>query len=115
MGTVIIYHNNRCSKSRSALQLIETRTKEFQVIEYLKDPPSAKELKALVKKLGMTAEDLVRKKEPLFRKKFELKKLSESDWIKVLVKNPILIERPIIVNGNKAVIGRPPENVNQIL
>ncbi len=115
MEKVILYHNNRCTKSRCALDLIEKKTKDFKVIEYLKTPPAENELKGILKKLGMKAEEIIRKKEPLFISKFSGKKFTEAQWIKVLSKNPILIERPIIVKGNKAVIGRPPENINQIL
>ena len=115
MEKVVIYHNNRCTKSRCALELIEKKTSDFQVVEYLKNPPSETEIKSLLKKLGMKAEEIIRKKEPLFAQNFRNKKLSEIQWIKVLAKNPILIERPIIVKGKKAVIGRPTENINQIL
>src|ERR1035437_3400890 len=101
---ITIYHNNRCTKSRCALELIEKKTKDFEVIEYLKTPPSEKELKEILKKLGMKAEEIIRKKEPLFKEKFAKKQFSEDQWIKILVQNPILIERPIVVKGNKAVI-----------
>lgn len=114
MEKIIIYHNNRCTKSRCVLELIEKKTKDFQVIEYLKTPPSEKELKEILKKLGMKAENIIRKKEQLFKEKFEGKKLSENEWIKILTKNPILIERPIVVKGNKAVIGRPTENIMKL-
>lgn len=93
------------------MELIEKRTKDFSVIEYLKTPPSEKELKGILKKLGMKAEDIVRKKESLFKEKFQGKKFSDDQWVGILAKNPILIERPIIVKGNKAVIGRPTENI----
>jgi arsenate reductase len=108
---ITIYHNNRCTKSRCALELIEKKTKDFKVIEYLKTPPSEKGLKDILKKLGMKAEEIIRKKEPLFNEKFFGKKFSEDQWVKILVQNPILIERPIVVKGNKAVIGRPTENI----
>ena len=87
---------------------------EAEVIEYLKTPPTETELKSILKKLSMKAEEIIRKKEPLFAKKFSHKKYSESEWVKILSKNPILIERPIIVKGKKAVIGRPPENIDQL-
>lgn len=115
MEKIIIYHNNRCTKSRCALELIEKKTKNFQVIDYLKNPPSEKELKSILKKLGLKAEEIIRKKEPLFKEKYQGKKFTEDQWIKILVQNPILIERPIVVKGNKAVIGRPTENVEKIL
>jgi arsenate reductase len=112
---ITIYHNNRCTKSRCALELIEKKTKNFTVIEYLKSPPSEKELKTILKKLNMKAEELIRKKEFLFKEKFSGKNFSEDQWIKILAKNPILIERPIIIKGNKAVIGRPTENILELL
>lgn len=112
---IIIYHNTRCTKSRCALELVQKKTKGVKVIEYLKTPPTEKELKDILRKLGMKAEEIIRKKEPLFKEKFEGKKFSEEQWIKVLTKNSILIERPIVVKGNKAVIGRPPENVLKII
>lgn len=115
MEKIIVYHNNRCTKSRCALELIKKKTKNFRIIEYLKTPPSEKELKSILKKLGMKTEDIIRKKETLFTRKFAGKKLTDDQWIKILVKNPILIERPIIIKGNKAVIGRPIENINRIL
>jgi len=110
-----IYHNPRCTKSRQALALLEKKGKKIQVIEYLNTPPSEKDLKTILKKLNISAFDLVRMKEPLYKEKYKSKKLSESQWIAILAKNPILIERPIIVKGNKAVIGRPTENINLLL
>lgn len=110
---ITIYHNTRCRKSRETLALIEKQNPE--IIEYLKTPPSAVQLKEILGKLGLKAEDIIRKKEPLFLEKFKDKKLSEEKWIEVLVKNPVLIERPIVVKGKKAVIGRPPENVLSLL
>jgi arsenate reductase len=112
---MIIYHNPRCAKSRDALALIKKATKKFQVIEYLKNPPTESELKDILQKLGMKAEELIRKKEPIFIEKFSTKKMTEGQWIKILAKNPILIERPIVVKGNKAVVGRPIENVISLL
>ena len=112
---IIIYHNPRCTKSRETLCLLEEQGHKPQITEYLKSTPSEKELKQILKMLGMKAEEIVRKKEPLFIEKFSKKKYSEAEWIKILIKNPILIERPIVVKGNKAVIGRPPENINKLL
>lgn len=102
-------------KSRETLQIIEKKAKNVEVIEYLKTPPTEVEIEELLKKLGMKAEDIVRKKEKIFIEKYKGKNLTEKQWIKAMAENPILIERPIFVNGNKAVIGRPPENVNKIL
>lgn len=112
---ITIYHNTRCSKSREACSILQDKGVEFETIEYLKTPPTQKEIKGLLKMLGMKAQDIVRKGEPLYKEKFADKKLSESEWIKALTENPILIERPIIVKGNKAIIGRPPEKVVELL
>lgn len=87
---------------------------ELKIIDYLKTPPDEKELKAVLKKLGISAWELVRKGETIYKENYKDKELSEAEWIKVMVKNPILIERPIVVHGDKAIIGRPPENVRQL-
>lgn len=81
----------------------------------LKQHLSVVELKSILKKLGLNVQDIIRKKEPLFLEKFKNKKLSDEKWIEILVKNPVLIERPIVMKGNMAVIGRPPENVLALL
>ena len=110
-----IFHNNRCSKSREVLELINNAGQELEVIEYLKQGPDAAALKDILKKLAMKPEQIIRKNEPLYKDQFAGKILSDEEWIQVLVAHPILIERPIVVNGDKAVIGRPPENVLTIL
>ncbi|MBI2269392.1 MAG: arsenate reductase (glutaredoxin) [Bacteroidetes bacterium] len=115
MAKLIIYHNPRCSISREACSIIDTKGIPFEIIEYLIAPLNEREIKVLLKKLGMKAEEIVRKKEDLYKTKYKNKKLSETEWVKVLTKNPVLIERPIIVKGDKAVIGRPPENVNSLI
>ncbi len=114
--TVTIYHNPRCSKSRQTLDLLEARGITPKVVEYLKHPPSAAELKAILKKLGIKPRELVRRGEPLYAELgLEDRELSEDDLIRLMVANPILIERPIVVSGAKAAIGRPPEQVLDIL
>ena len=115
METVKIYHNARCSKSRDVCTILKQKKVKAEVIEYLKTPPSPKEIKELLKMLGMKAENIVRKGEPLFKEQFSAKTFTETQWIKILSENPILIERPIIVKGNKAIIGRPPERVLELL
>jgi arsenate reductase len=112
---LIIYHNNRCSKSRSACSIAEQKGIKIEIIEYLKTPPNQAEIKDLLKKLGIKAEELVRKGEELYKQNYKGKMLSEAEWTKALAENPILIERPIAVNGNKAVIARPPERLLEIL
>lgn len=110
-----LYHNNRCSKSRQALELLQNRGQEVQVIEYLKQTPTAEELKSIVQKLGIKPEQLLRKGENVYKEKFAGQTHTDDEWIRIMVEHPILIERPIVVNGDRAVIGRPPENVLAIL
>ena len=110
-----IYHNNRCGKSRDALAILTEKNVDFKVIEYLKNPLTASQIKTLLKKLNISAFDLIRKGETIFKENYKDKQLSENEWIVVLEQNPILIERPIVVNGNKAIIARPPEKVLEIL
>lgn len=113
---IVIYHNPRCTKSRETMQLLEKKGVKPQVIEYLKTPPSASELKALIEKMGITPRDLLRKgEEPYKSLKLSDKTLSDTALIKAMADNPILIERPIVVNGKKAALGRPPENVLKVL
>ena len=112
---MIIWHNSRCSKSRSACEILREKGIDTTVVEYLKTPPAKEEIRYVIKLLGIKAEQLVRKNEPLFKERFSEKTLSDEEWINILSENPILIERPIIINGNKAVIGRPPEKVLDII
>ncbi len=114
--TVTIYHNPRCSKSRQTLALLEGKGVTPNIVEYLTTPPSADELKALLKKLGLTARDLLRMGEPRYAELgLQDQDLGEEALIAAMAANPILIERPIVVNGNKAAIGRPPEKVLAVL
>lgn len=106
-----IYHNPRCRKSRETLQIIQEKGVEVEIIEYLNDVPTKAELKALLKKLGIPAEALLRKGEAIFKEQFKGKTLSEDAWIEAMIQNPKLIERPIVVKGDQAVLGRPPQNV----
>jgi len=114
--TVTIYHNPRCSKSRQTLALLEEKGAAPKIVDYLKTPPSAAELKAILKKLGLKPRDIVRKGEARYAE-LELKErtVSDDELIELMVENPILIERPIVVAGGKAAIGRPPETVLTIL
>lgn len=110
-----IWHNNRCSKSRCAVQLLEEKQLKFEEYKYLEIPPTIEELTDLLTMLGIPAEKLVRKGEPVFKEKFKGKNLSDKEWVKAMVEYPKLIERPILVNNGKAVIGRPPENILEII
>lgn len=111
--TVTIYHNPRCSKSRETLRLIEERGIHPQVVEYLKQPPSAAELKAILGKLGLSARDILRPKEA--KDAGIDPSLPEDQLIEALVNNPVAIERPIVVSDRGAALGRPPEKVLQVL
>ncbi len=115
MSSFTIYHNPKCTKSRATLALLQERGIEPTVIEYLKTPPTAPELKAIIGKLGITPEQLVRKGENVYKEKFAGQKLTDAQWVEAMVNNPILIERPIVVSGKRAVLGRPPENVGELL
>jgi arsenate reductase len=115
MSTIKIYHNPKCSKSRGTLDLAERHGADLEVVEYLRTPPTAQELESLLAKLGLEPEQLVRKGEDVYKKEYAGKTLSRAQWIDEMVRHPILIERPIVVAGERAVIGRPPENVLTLL
>lgn len=113
---VTIYHNPRCSKSRQTLGLIEDKGVEPLVIEYLKTPPSREKLKEILDLLGMKPRELMRKKEAPYKDLgLDDPDLGDDELIGAMVENPILIERPIVISGGKACLGRPPENVIDIL
>lgn len=114
--SVTIYHNPRCTKSRQTLVLLEERGIKPQVIEYLQTPPSAKELDAILKMLDMAPRDLMRKQEtPYGEQNLASPEKTRAQLIEAMIASPILIERPIVVSNGKAAIGRPPENVLEIL
>ncbi len=114
--TVSILHNPRCSKSRQTLDLIKQKGIEPQIVEYLKNPPTVAELQEIIGKLGLSAKDIIRTKESEYKElNISADDVSESELLAILHKTPKLIERPIVINGNKATIGRPPENVLDII
>ncbi|MCH1529749.1 MAG: arsenate reductase (glutaredoxin) [Gammaproteobacteria bacterium] len=116
MEALSIFHNPRCSKSRKTLEIIEINDVEVQVILYLQDPPSVSELNSLLEKLGMKASELVRKRESIIKElDIDLSSISNDDLISIMAEHPILIERPIVFNESLAIIGRPPENVEELL
>ncbi|TXK65599.1 arsenate reductase (glutaredoxin) [Alkalisalibacterium limincola] len=116
MGKPVIYHNPRCSKSREALALLEAEGVELEVVKYLESPPDSATLRTLLKKLGVGPRDLMRTKEPEYRDLgLDNESLSEAALVAAMVAHPKLIERPVFVNGERAVIGRPPEKVLEIL
>jgi arsenate reductase len=106
-----IYHNQRCGKSRNCLLLLEESNNEFEIINYLVTPPTAAELTLLLQKLNLTPIELVRQKEKIWIENFKGKSLTSDEIIQAMVENPILIERPIVVKGDEAIIGRDPDKV----
>ena len=116
MSEIQIYHNPRCSKSRQTLALLQEKGVEPRVIKYLKDTPSATELKSVINKLGISPRELLRSKEAEYKEAgLDDASLSDDAVIRAMVQYPKLIERPIVVNGDQARIGRPPEQVLEIL
>lgn len=112
---ITIWHKPNCSKSIQAMRFLKDHEIEPEVMLYLETVPDEAQLTDVLKKLGIPAEELIRKKEPIFKEKFAGKKMTEDKWIKAMVKYPILIQRPIIVKGKKAVFGRSDEELNSIL
>lgn len=110
-----IYHNSRCSKSRDSFNLLTEKGIKFETIEYLKNPLTKEDLTSLLAKLNIPAKDLIRKGEKDFKENFKGKELSEEKWVEAMLEYPKLIERPIVVKGNKAVIGRPIEKVIDLI
>ena len=110
-----IYHNPRCRKSREGVQYLTDKGVEFEIIEYFKDNLSKETIQILLNKLNITALNLIRKNEKIWKENFKDKNLSEKELIKVLHKEPKLIERPIIEGEFKAVIGRPKENIDKLI
>ena len=115
MTKLTIYHNNRCGKSRNTLALIKENIPEVEIVDYLNNTPGKEELKSIIKKLGIKPIELIRKGEAIYKEKYKQKDLTDDQWIEAMVENPILIERPIVVKGDKAIIGRPPELVLALL
>ncbi len=106
-----IYHNPRCTKSRETLKIIMDQGLEPEIILYLDNPMKATELKELIRKLGITAKELIRTSEKIYKEEYKGKKMTETQWIKAMITYPKLMQRPIVVKDKKAVLGRPPENV----
>ena len=109
-----IYHNPRCRKSREGLKILEESNQKYEVIEYLKTPPSNNELKNIINLLSITPIELIRKNEAVWKEKYKNKSFTDSEMIELMTENPKLIERPIVFTEDKAVIGRPPENIHDI-
>jgi arsenate reductase len=110
-----IYHNPRCSKSREGLAILEASKMKFETIQYLDNLLTKEELTEILKLLGIKPIDLIRKNEAIWKENYKGKTLSDLEIINAMVENPKLIERPIVINNEKAVIGRPPEIIKSIL
>jgi arsenate reductase (glutaredoxin) len=110
-----IYHNPRCRKSREGLEILQNSGQAFEIREYLKEIPSTDELVSVVKLLSISPIDLVRKNEAVWKENYKGKTLSNTEIIEAMNENPKLIERPIVINNKKAIVGRPPEIIKQIL
>ncbi len=109
---VTLYHKPTCSTCQKVLKALKAKGAQVTAIEYLKTPPSVQELDDILKKLQLEPEQLVRKKEDLYKEKYAGKTFSRAEWLKILHENPILIERPIVIMKNKALIARPPETLD---
>ncbi len=114
MSTLTIYHNPRCSKSRATLALLQAHGAAYEVVEYLEHPPSAARLRELLDKLGLEPRDLMRRKEAPYQE-LGLAQADDEALINAMVEHPILIERPIVEAADRAILGRPPENVLELL
>lgn len=110
-----IYHNPRCQKSREGLEILKQSGKNFKIVKYLEENPNESELREIIKLLNIKPEGLVRKNETIWKENFKGKDLSGDEIIQAMVKHPNLIERPIVINNNKAVIGRPPVLIKSLL
>ena len=115
MDIITIYHNGICSKSKGTLELLQEKEIPLKVRWYLMEPFTKEELTALLAKLGMHANEIVRKNEQLYINEYEGKVFTGSEWVDILIQNPELIERPIVEKGNVAIIARPPERVFELV
>ncbi|UBM63401.1 arsenate reductase (glutaredoxin) [Candidatus Sulfidibacterium hydrothermale] len=111
---VTIYHNPRCKKSRAGLQYLQSKTDDIQIVEYLKNPLTEEELKKLLMLLNKKPQEMIRTQEAVYKQNFKGKNFTDDEWIKIMVENPKLIKRPIVVKGNKAVWGDPAEEIDKL-
>ncbi|WP_373058741.1 arsenate reductase (glutaredoxin) [Zunongwangia sp. H14] len=112
---ITIYHNTRCRKSREGLEMVKNSGQDYRVREYLKVPLTEEEISALIEKLNISPIQLVRKNEKIWKENYKDKDLSDRELIAIMAKNPRLIQRPVVENQEKAVIGRPPSTIEEIL
>lgn len=110
-----IYHNPRCTKSRECLKFIEEKGFEFEVVDYIKNGISAKEIKEFLSKSGLAVTDIIRTNEDLYKQKYKGKEFSEDEWIQILVENTKLIQRPLVIKGAHAVLARPADEILKLI
>ncbi|MEI7499080.1 MAG: ArsC/Spx/MgsR family protein [Bacteroidota bacterium] len=115
MGMLKIYHNPQCKKSRAGLQFIKESGKPFEVVEYIRNPMTEKEMEKLLIKMNKKPADVVRTHEVYFKQNLKGKKFEDHEWIKIILQNPKLLQRPIVESKYKAVIGDPVENIEPLL
>lgn len=115
INMITIYHNPRCSKSRAGLKHLESKTNDYEIRKYLNDPLTEKELRNILTKLNKKPQDIIRTQEQKYKKELKGKEFTEDEWIKILAENPRLIQRPVVEAKYKAVIGNPPENIDELL
>jgi arsenate reductase len=112
---ITIYHNPRCRKSRAGLEYLKSKNVEFKTREYLKEPLTEDELKKLMLKLNVSPTEVIRRQEEVYRKNFKNKEFTEDEWITIITENPKLLQRPIVVKENKAVLAQPPEKIDDLI
>ena len=110
-----IYHNPSCSKSACALDFLKEKGVEFEVVDYLKNPPTREEFKRMLMRLNMTPTELIRKGEKIYKEKLDGKNFTDEEWITIMLENPVLIERPIVEKGYKAVVARPVDAILDLI
>ena len=115
MADITIYHNGECSKCKGALELLQEKGVAHDVRWYMAEPLTGEELKSLLVKLHMKAHELVRTGEELYKTAYEGKEISEDEWLKILTEQPELMQRPIVVKGDIAIVARPPEKVLELI
>jgi arsenate reductase len=111
---ITIYHNARCRKSRAGLEYLKEKGVDFEVVEYLKEPLTVEQFKKLLAKLNKRPKDMIRTQEAVYRSDFKGKDFTDEEWIRIMVENPKLIKRPVVVKGNRAVWGDPAEEIEDL-
>lgn len=112
---ITIFHNSRCRNSRAGLTYLDGKVSRYNIREYLKEPLSMEELEEIISKLDIPVTSLIRTQEDIYKKQYKGKELSDKQWAEALVKNPKMLQRPIVVKEHMAVLAQPPENIDKLL